>query len=106
MMDFVVAEVAAALGEDLTGATRRDLRRLGRRYADQLPEAWQGMAALARWAEEDGPWPRITSDHPAYFYTLRARNHKDRDLVNMLLSELAPMDVRRNQLVVYSKFFS
>ncbi len=39
--------------------------------------------------------PRITSDHPAYFYTLRAGNHADRDLVNMLLSELAPKDVRQ-----------
>lgn len=94
-MDFMVAEVAATMGEDLTGATRRDLRLLGRRYAQLLPEAWQGLAALARWAEEDGAWPRITSDHPAYFYTLRARDHKDADLVNMLLAELTPLDIRQ-----------
>tara|TARA_R110002051_G_scaffold183061_1_gene252670 strand:- start:10326 stop:11672 length:1347 start_codon:yes stop_codon:yes gene_type:complete len=94
-MDFVVASVAAEMGEDLAGATRRDLRLLGRRYAAKLPEAWQGMAALARWAEEDGPWPRITSDHDAYFYTLRARDHADADLVNMLLAQLCPLDVRQ-----------
>ncbi len=94
-MDFVVAEVAATMGEDLTGATRRTLRNLGRRYAKLLPQEWQGLAALARWAEEDGPWPRITSDHPAYFYTLRARDHADADLVNMLLSELSPLDIRQ-----------
>lgn len=94
-MDFVVAEVAATMGEDLTGATRRDLRNLGRRYAKLLPKDWQGLAALARWAEDDGPWPRITSDHPAYFYTLRAKPHADADLVNMLLSELAPLDIRQ-----------
>ncbi len=94
-MDFVVASLAAQMGEDLTGATRRDLRNLGRRYADQLPEAWQGMAALARWAEDDGKWPRITSDHDAYFYTLRAKDHADADLVNMLLAELCPLDVRQ-----------
>lgn len=94
-MDFMVAEVAATMGEDLTGATRRDLRMLGRRYARDLPEAWQGLAALARWAEEDGPWPRITADHPAYFYTLRAKNHADADLVNMLLAELSPLDIRQ-----------
>ena len=47
-MDFVVASVAAHMGEDLAGAVRRDLRNLGRRYAEKLPEAWQGMAALAR----------------------------------------------------------
>ena len=94
-MDFMVAEVAATMGEDLTGATRRDLRNFGRRYADKLPAEWQGLAALARWAEEDGPWPRITSDHPAYFYTLRAKQHPDADLVNMLLSELSPLDIRQ-----------
>ncbi|SLN36150.1 DUF6638 family protein [Roseisalinus antarcticus] len=94
-MDFVVAELAASMGEDLTGATRRDLRNLGRRYADRLPPEYQGLAALARWAEEGGPWPRITSDHPAYFYTLRAADVPDADLVNMLLAELSPLDIRQ-----------
>lgn len=94
-MDFVVAEVAARLGEDLHGATRRDLRRLGRRYAHQLPVEWQGLAALTRWAEEDGPWPRITSDDPTYFYTLRATAGPDAELVNMLLAELSPFDIRQ-----------
>lgn len=94
-MDFIVASVAAQMGEDLSGATRRDLRQLGRRYASDLPAAWQGLAALVRWAEEDGPWPRITSDHAAYFYTLRARDHADADLVNMLLAELCPLDIRQ-----------
>ncbi len=94
-MDFMVAEVASTMGEDLTGATRRDLRALGRRYATLLPEAWQGLAALARWAEEGGPWPKISADHPAYFYTLRAKDHADADLVNMLLAELSPLDIRQ-----------
>ncbi len=94
-MDFMVVEVAAVMGEDLTGASRRDLRMLGRRYAKLLPEAWQGLAALVRWAEEGGSWPRITSDHPSYFYTLRAKKHKDADLINMLLSELSPLDIRQ-----------
>ena len=94
-MDFIVADVAASLGEDLTGATRRTLRALGRKYYDALPEAWRGLADLVRWAEDGGPWPRIDSEHPAYFYTLRAKAHEDSDLVNMLLAELAPMDVRQ-----------
>lgn len=94
-MDFIVASVAAEMKENLAGATRRDLRRLGRQYADRLPEAWQGLAALVRWAEEDGPWPKITSEHPAYFYTLRAKSHLDADLVNMLLAELTPLDIRQ-----------
>ena len=53
------------------------------------------MAALVRWAEDDGPWPTITSENPAYFYTLRACEHADADLVNRLLSELAPLDIRQ-----------
>ncbi|MEE4209863.1 MAG: DUF6638 family protein, partial [Parvularcula sp.] len=48
-----------------------------------------------RWATGGGGWPRIGSDHPAYFYTLRAADTPDRDLVNMLLAELAPKDVRQ-----------
>ena len=94
-MDFVVAEVASKMGEDLTGATRRDLRNMGRRYADDLPEEWQGLAALVRWSDEGGPWPHITSEHPAYFYTLRAKDHADADLVNMLLAQLTPLDIRQ-----------
>lgn len=94
-MDFIVAEVASVMGENLDGATRRDLRALGRRYGKLLPEDWQGLAALSRWAEEGGPWPKITSEHPAYFYTLRAKPGKDADLVNMLLSELSPLDIRQ-----------
>ena len=94
-MDFIVADVAGDMGENLAGATRRDLRMMGRRFAKLLPAEWQGLAALLRWAEDSGPWPHIDSDHPAYFYTLRARDHKDADLVNMLLSELAPLDIRQ-----------
>ncbi|ROU01040.1 DUF6638 family protein [Histidinibacterium lentulum] len=94
-MDFVVAATAADRGEDLTGATRTDLRRLGRRHAENLPEEYKALAALLRWAEAGGPWPRIDSDHPAYFYTLRAANVPDADLVNRLLAELSPLDVRQ-----------
>jgi len=94
-MDFIVARVAAEVGENLGATSRRQLRVLGRRYADQLPAEWQGLAALVRWAEEGGPWPRITSDHPAYFYTLRAKPHEDADLVNRLLAELSPLDIRQ-----------
>jgi hypothetical protein len=94
-MDFILVEVAGAMGEDLRGATRRDLRAVARRHADKLPPEWQSLAALVRWATEGGDWPRISSEHPAYFYTLRARARPDADLVNMLLSELSPLDFRQ-----------
>ena len=57
--------------------------------------ATNALRALVNWAEDDGPWPRINSDHPAYFYTLRAADTPDADLVNMLLAELTPKDVRQ-----------
>ena len=94
-MDFIVVDAAQDAGLDLTGATRRDIRMLARSHAGQLPEEWHGLNALAAWAEGMGDWPRISSAHPAYFLTLRAADHADRDLVNMLLAELAPMDIRQ-----------
>lgn len=94
-MDFIVVDAAQGAGMDLTGATRRDIRMLARRHADDLPEEYHALRRLVAWAEDGGEWPRITSDHPAYFYTLRASAHRDADLVNMLLAELAPKDVRQ-----------
>ena len=94
-MDFIVVDAAQDSGMDLTGATRRDIRRLARAHADDLPEEYHALRNLLAWAEDGGAWPRITSDHPAYFYTLRAANHADADLVNMLLADLTPKDVRQ-----------
>ena len=93
-MDFILVNAVADRGVDLSGATRADLRRLARQHAEALPEEFHALAALVNWAENGGRWPRITSDHPAYFYTLRAADTKDAALVNMLLAELAPKDAR------------
>jgi hypothetical protein len=94
-IDFIVVDAAAQSGIDLTGATRRDIRRLARENAGNLPPEFHALSALLRWAEDGGPWPRIASDHPAYFYTLRAADTPDRDLVNMLLADLTPKDIRQ-----------
>ncbi len=94
-MDFIAADVAGAEGLLPEGAGRRELRTLARRLAGRLPPEWEGLAALVAWAEEGARWPRITSEHPAYFYTLRARRGPDDDLVNRLLSELSPLDARQ-----------
>ncbi|WP_299284216.1 DUF6638 family protein [uncultured Tateyamaria sp.] len=94
-MDFILVAAVTAAGVDLAGTTRRDMRMLARRHSDLLPEAFHGLAALVNWAENGGSWPRISSDHPAYFYTLRAADTPDHALVNMLLSELSPLDVRQ-----------
>ncbi|MGR3273255.1 hypothetical protein DU478_03895 [Thalassococcus profundi] len=94
-MDFIVVDAAQDAGLDLTGATRRDIRGLARRHGDRLPEAWHGLNRLVAWAEGTGPWPQISSDHPSYFLSLRAADTPDKDLVNMLLAELAPSDIRQ-----------
>jgi len=95
-LDFILVDIAATLGHDLNGATRRDLRILARQLGSALPPAYHGLSALLRWAEADGDWPRIASDHPAYFYTLRASDVPQPELVNQLLAELAPLDVRQS----------
>ena len=94
-LDFIVVDAAQDAGVDLTGATRRDIRGLARANADRLPEEFHALQRLVNWAENEGSWPRITSDHPAYFYTLRAADTAHKDLVNMLLAELAPKDIRQ-----------
>jgi hypothetical protein len=94
-MDFIVVSAAAELGLDIGHGSRRDLRQAAASMGSRLPEEFQGLAALLRWVETGGRFPRITAMDPAYFYTLRAKPHVDRDLVNMLLAELSPLDVRQ-----------
>ena len=94
-MDFVLVSVADQLGISLDGATRADLRQIARRLGSALPDEFKGLAEVLRWAETGGDWPAISSEHPAYFYLLRATQGSDRGLVNMLLSELSPLDVRQ-----------
>jgi hypothetical protein len=94
-LDFLIVDVAATMEVNLDGMRRKDLRALARRYADILPEEFHTLNRLLRWAEGAGEWPRIKSTNPAYFYTLRATNTPDRDLVNRLLAELCPLDVRQ-----------
>jgi len=39
--------------------------------------------------------PKFDADHPAFFYALRGSQHRDRDLVNMLLTDLSRLDFRQ-----------
>lgn len=94
-MDFIVIDAVADRGVDLTGMTRRDMRHLARTHIDQLPPEFHALAQIVNWAENGGAWPRLDSSHPAYFYTLRAADTPDAALVNMLLAELAPKDIRQ-----------
>ncbi|MBM7066372.1 DUF6638 family protein [Actibacterium sp. 188UL27-1] len=94
-MDFIAVDTATNLGHDLPNDDRRALRKLLQKVRPDLPDAYEGLNDLLKWAEDDGPWPRIGSDHAAYFYALRATNGPQRDLVNQLLAECAPLDVRQ-----------
>ncbi len=105
-MDFILVEAADTLNLDIGAATRIELRKIAHRLGAALPEEFLGLAALLRWVEHAGDWPRITSEHPAYFYTLRAKPGPDRDLVNMLLAELAPLDVRQLFIMHKELFYS
>ena len=103
-MDFILVEAADSLNLEIGDARRTELRKIAYRLGDALPDEFLGLAALLRWVEGAGDWPRITSEHPAYFYTLRAAAGASRDLVNMLLSELAPMDVRQ-MFILHKELF-
>lgn len=103
-MDFILVDAADALDLDIGDARRTELRKIAYRLGENLPDEFLGLAALLRWIEGAGDWPRITSEHAAYFYTLRAAAGPQRDLVNMLLSELSPMDVRQ-MFILHKELF-
>ncbi|WP_298915690.1 DUF6638 family protein [uncultured Algimonas sp.] len=94
-MDFIVAMTAAEAGHDLDGLSRRNMRQLERRYAKKLPPEYDGLMDVWRWASMGGRVPKLGPDHPAFFYALRGSSHRDRDLVNMLLTDLSRLDFRQ-----------
>lgn len=104
-MDFILLDAADVLGIDVGAARRTDLRKVAYKLGASLPEEFLGLAAMLAWVEGSGPWPKISSEHPAYFYTLRAKAGPNRDLVNMLLSELALMDVRQLFILHKERFY-
>ena len=105
-MDFILVDAADKLGLDIGDARRTELRKVAYTLGDALPAEFQGLGALLRWVEDKGEWPRITSEHPAYFYSFRAAPGPQRDPVNMLLAELSPMDVRQMYIVHKELFYA
>lgn len=104
-MDFILVDALAGTGVALQRRSPSEMRRLAREHAGQLPEEFHALSALLNWAENGGAWPNIASDDPVYFYTLRAADHKDADLVNMLLGQLSPKDVRQLFICHKSLFY-
>ncbi|MEO6300862.1 MAG: DUF6638 family protein [Paracoccaceae bacterium] len=103
-MDFILVDAADQLNIDIGDARRTELRKVAYTLSDTLPDEFQGLGALLRWVESAGEWPKITSEHPAYFYSLRGAPGPHKDLVNMLLADLSPMDVRQ-MFIVHKELF-
>lgn len=104
-LDFILVDAAAGRGLPLGDGTRRDLRKVAQALGRSLPKEFRALLALKRWAEGAGDWPTIRSDHPAYFYTLRATRGPAADLVNQLLAELCPLDIRQLYLCHKELFY-
>lgn len=92
-MDFIVVDTATDHGQDLAGATDRDLRQIARRHASELPETYHQLRHIVQALEEHGRKPRLSPEDPAYFYALRAADCPEAELVNRLLAELCPLDI-------------
>ena len=108
-IDFILVDAATRAGIDPGDGTRADLRRAAARLAPAaMPAELRGLAAILRYVETGGDWPVIDSGDPAYFYALRATALPTRDVVNQLLTELAPHDVRAlfilNKTLFYKLF--
>lgn len=95
-LDFIIISAASESGENLDGLNRQQIRRLAVRYGDKLPDAFNGVSESWRWATGDTSKPRLSPSDPAYFYVRRAEAaHPDRDLINMMLADLSPLDFRQ-----------
>lgn len=94
-IDFVLVDAATRLGIDTGDGTRAELRRAAGRMGRDLPPEIEGLSAILRYVEQGGDWPVIDSGNPAYFYAIRATQGPMRNLVNRLLAELAPHDLRQ-----------
>ncbi|MGJ4854198.1 DUF6638 family protein [Labrys sp. La1] len=97
-LDFMLASVLAGKDDapaELARLNRQDLRRFAMRHANDLPPEFEAVEAALR-AAEQGLNPRLPGpSEPGCFYLYRAAQLPDRDLVNQLLSEFTPLDIRQ-----------
>ncbi len=105
-LDFIVISVAASSGDELGQLSRQDIRKLERNYAPQMPTAYHGLMDIWRWASLGGAYPELEPEHDGYFYAFRARQGSDRDLVNMLLADLSPLDFRQLYICHKDAFYA
>ncbi|NNC37488.1 MAG: hypothetical protein EX271_12100 [Acidimicrobiales bacterium] len=94
-LDFITIATAANEGDKLKNMTRQQMRHMSRKYASKMPPEYKGLMEMWRWASMGGTFPELEPEDPAYFYAFRSSQHKNKDLINMLLAELSPLDFRQ-----------
>ncbi|WP_371156763.1 DUF6638 family protein [Jannaschia sp. 2305UL9-9] len=94
-LDHLVIDALGRMGALPDHIDERALRRAMQQHGADLPAEVQSLGAMLAWAEGRAGWPAVDSGNAAYFHTLRAAPGPLRDLVNMLLAELAPQDFRQ-----------
>lgn len=94
-LDFITIATAANEGDKLKDVSRQQIRQISRKYASKMPPEYEGLMEMWRWASMGGTFPELEPEDPAYFYAFRSSQHKNKDLVNMLLAELSPLDFRQ-----------
>jgi len=97
-LDFMLVNALASQEDapmELARISRPDLRRIAMRQIRDLPPEFEVISAALRAAEQDIK-PRLPGpSEPGCFYLYRAAQLPDRDLVNQILSEFTPLDVRQ-----------
>jgi hypothetical protein len=95
--EFMVVDHVAGTrpAVELDHLGRQDMKRLVHRHLDDLPDAFHRLSSVVRALEQRRKLPRVTPGDPAFFYLLRSAEHRDRDLVNQLIAEKTPLDVRQ-----------
>src|SRR5204862_8327542 len=96
--DFMLVDLLADLETaplELARLTRADLRRIATRHAAELPPEFEAVSAGLSAVEEGRTPPMPPPGEPGFFYLHRAAPVADRDLVNQLLTEFTPLDIRQ-----------
>jgi hypothetical protein len=94
-LDFVLVDHLCARGKMPDRATDAALRAAVHRELDDLPALFHALSKVLRRVEQGAKAIPLDPNDPAYFYTVRATPGPNRDLVNMLLAELTPIDLRQ-----------
>lgn len=103
-LDFMMVEMLAdadAAPDTLARLTRADLKRIAQRSGKEPPPEFEILMATLSALEEGRPPPALRPHEDGFFYLHRAAGVADRDLVNQLLTEFTPLDLR--QLFICNK---